>query len=127
MKANHGCAVQAAVNTITGKWKVLILWHLSRNELRFAQLRRKLRNISEKVLTQQLRQLEADGVIEREISGSVPPAVTYSLTVDGKMLLPIMETLCDWGSLHFKMKRSFPRQGARTASSPVKIQDAITR
>ena len=110
MKDNHGCAVQAAVNVLSGKWKVLILWHLSRGQLRFAGLRRKLPKTSEKVLTAQLRQLEADGVIERHIANTVPPAVTYSLNAEGKKLVPIMEKLCDWGSAHFEMKRSFPRQ-----------------
>jgi DNA-binding HxlR family transcriptional regulator len=109
MKDYHGCAVQAAVNVLTGKWKVLILWHLSRGPLRFAGLRRKLRNVSEKVLTQQLRQLEADRVVQRHISNSVPPAVTYSLNAEGWQLVAIMETLCDWGSAHFDIKRSFPR------------------
>jgi DNA-binding HxlR family transcriptional regulator len=108
-KDNHGCAVQAAVNVLTGKWKVLILWHLSRSHLRFAELRRKLRSVSEKVLTQQLRQLEADRVIQRHISNSVPPSVTYSLSPEGWKLVDIMETLCDWGSAHFKIRRSFPR------------------
>jgi len=84
VKDHHGCAVQAAINTLSGKWKVLIVWHLSRSPLRFAAIRRKLKNISEKVLTDQLRQL-------------------------GKKLVPIMETLCDWGSQHFHIKRSFPK------------------
>jgi len=109
MKENHGCAVQAAVNVLTGKWKVLILWHLARGQMRFAGLHRKLNKVSEKVLTEQLRQLEADGVIQRQVSNSVPPAVTYSLNEEGLKLVPIMETLCDWGSEHFQMKRSFPR------------------
>jgi DNA-binding HxlR family transcriptional regulator len=109
MKEDHGCAVQAAVNVLSGKWKILILWHLSRGQLRFAALHRKLKKVSEKMLTQQLRQLEADGIIQRHISNSVPPAVTYSLNAEGEKLVPIMETLCDWGSAHFQMKRSFPR------------------
>ena len=108
MKDHHGCAVQAAVNVLSGKWKVLILWHLSRGPMRFAGLRRKLRKVSEKVLTDQLRQLEADGVVERHVSGSVPAAVSYSLNEAGERLVPIMETLCDWGSAHFHIKRSFP-------------------
>ena len=109
MKDHHGCAVQAAINTLSGKWKVLIVWHLSRSPLRFAAIRRKLKNISEKVLTDQLRQLEAHGIIQRHASNSIPPAVTYSLNQEGKKLVPIMETLCDWGSQHFHIKRSFPK------------------
>jgi DNA-binding HxlR family transcriptional regulator len=112
MKEHHGCAVQAAVNVLSGKWKVLILWHLSRGQLRFAGLHKKLPKISEKVLTDQLRQLEGDGVIQRHISNSVPPAVTYSLNPEGENLVPVMEMLSDWGSAHFKMKRSFPRRAS---------------
>jgi DNA-binding HxlR family transcriptional regulator len=114
LKDHHGCAVQAAVNVLSGKWKVLILWHLSRGQLRFAGLRRKLPKTSEKVLTAQLRQLEADGIVQRDISKSVPPAVTYSLNEDGRKLVPILDELCDWGSTHFKMKRSFPRAVSKT-------------
>jgi len=68
-----------------------------------------LRKISEKVLTDQLRQLEKDGVIQRRVSNSVPPAVTYSLNEEGEKLVPMMASLCDWGSAHFRMKPSFPR------------------
>jgi DNA-binding HxlR family transcriptional regulator len=109
MKDHRGCPVQAAINVLSGKWKVQILWHLSFGQMRFAELRRKMRQISEKVLTDQLRQLEADGVIRRHTSSSVPPAVTYALNADGEKLVPIMETLCDWGSAHFQIKPSLPR------------------
>jgi DNA-binding HxlR family transcriptional regulator len=110
MKDHLGCPVQAAINVLSGKWKVQILWRLSFGQMRFAELRRKMRKISEKVLADQLRQLEADGVIQRHASGSVPPAVTYSLNTEGEKLVPIMETLCDWGSIHFHMKPNLPRR-----------------
>jgi DNA-binding HxlR family transcriptional regulator len=60
-------------------------------------------------LTDQLRQLERDGVIQRRVSSSVPPAVTYSLNTEGEKLVPMMASLCDWGSAHFHMKPSLPR------------------
>jgi DNA-binding HxlR family transcriptional regulator len=110
MKANHGCPVQATINVISGKWKVQILWHLSFEKLRFAELRRKLGRISEKVLTDQLRQLESDGVIKREVTPTVPPMVAYSLNAEGEKLVPLMESLCDWGSEHFGMVPNLPRQ-----------------
>ncbi len=110
MKNHYGCPVQAAIHVMSGKWKVQILWHLSFHPLRFAQLRKKLKTISEKVLADQLRQLERDGVIQRHVSGSVPPAVTYSLNGAGEKLVPMMESLCDWGSAHFQMKPSLPRR-----------------
>ena len=123
MKDNHGCPVQATINVLSGKWKVLILWHLSFGQLRFAELCKKLRGISEKVLTDQLRQLETDGVIQRHVSRSVPPAVTYSLNGEGEKLVPLMEFLCDWGSAHFQMKPNLSRrpsaQGSEVTEEPV--------
>jgi len=113
MKDPHGCPVQAAINVMSGKWKVQILWHLSFGPLRFAALRNKLRRISEKVLTDQLRQLETDGVVQRHVLHSVPPAVTYSLNAEGEKLVPLMESLCDWGSAHFHIEPSLPRQSAK--------------
>jgi DNA-binding HxlR family transcriptional regulator len=110
MKDHHGCPVQATVNVLSGKWKVQILWRLSFGPMRFAALRRAMRSITEKVLADQLRQLEADGVIERHATNSVPPAVTYSLNAEGLKLVPMMESLCDWGSAHFQIKPSLPRR-----------------
>jgi len=110
MKDHHGCPVQATVNVLSGKWKVQILWRLSFEDLRFAQLRKKLRTVSEKVLTEQLRQLERDEVIFRQIEPTNPPSVTYSLNPEGRKLVPLMESLCDWGSAHFHMKPNLPRK-----------------
>jgi DNA-binding HxlR family transcriptional regulator len=115
MKNHYGCPVQATINAISGKWKVQILWLLSFGPLRFAELRRSLKRITEKVLTDQLRQLEADRLIQREVSGSVPPAVTYSLNVEGEKLVPMMSSLCDWGSAHFGIKGNLPRRVAASA------------
>ena len=110
MKDHHGCPVQATINVMSGKWKVQILWWLSFGPMRFAAIRKKLKTISEKVLTDQLRQLEKDGVIQRQASGSVPPAVTYSLNGEGEKLVPMMVSLCDWACAHFKMKPNLPRR-----------------
>jgi DNA-binding HxlR family transcriptional regulator len=113
MKNHHGCPVQAAINVLSGKWKVQILWHLSFGPLRFAELRKKLFDITEKVLTDQLRQLEQDGVIKRRSAHSASPMVTYSLSTEGEKLIPMMESLCDWGSAHFHMKPNLVRPSAR--------------
>jgi DNA-binding HxlR family transcriptional regulator len=113
MKDHYGCPVQAAINVLSGKWKVQIVWHLGFGQMRFAQMRKKLKKVSEKVLTDQLRQLETDDVIQRHVSGSVPPAVTYSLNAEGRKLIPLMENLCDWGSKHFNIKPSLPRRPGR--------------
>jgi DNA-binding HxlR family transcriptional regulator len=113
MKDHHGCPVQATINVLSGKWKVQILWHLSFGPMRFAELRKKLLVITEKVLTDQLRQLEQDGVVARDASQSVPPTVAYSLNAEGAKLVPMMETLCDWGSAHFHIQPNLPRPPAR--------------
>jgi len=109
MKDHYGCPVQASINVLSGKWKVQILWHLSFGPRRFAQIRRRLPQISEKVLTEQLRQLESDGVIARQVAPSIPPQVTYSLNREGEKLVPLMESLCSWGSAHFHIKPNLPR------------------
>ena len=109
MKDHHGCPVQATINVISGKWKVQILWLLSFGPHRFAEIRDKLFDITEKVLTDQLRQLEQDGVIQRHATQSLPPMVTYSLNAEGEKLVPMMESLCDWGCVHFQMKPNLPR------------------
>ena len=113
MKDHHNCPVQATVNVLSGKWKVQILWHLSFGPKRFTQLHKKLPKISEKVLADQLRQLQADGVLARDASSSVPPQVTYSLNAAEKKLVPLMESLCAWGSSHFGIEPSLPRQAAK--------------
>ena len=113
MKDHHGCPVQASINVLSGKWKVQIMWHLSFGPRRFAELRRKLSHVSEKVLAQQLRQLEKDGVLQRAATATVPLRVTYSLNPDGQKLISLMEDLCDWGSAHFGIKPTLPRRPAR--------------
>jgi DNA-binding HxlR family transcriptional regulator len=112
MKHIKGCPVQATIAVLAGKWKVQIFWHLSFGRLRFAELRKKLPKISEKVLTEHLRQLERDGVIVREVTRSIPPAVSYGLNAEGEKLVPIMESLCDWGSEHFQLEPSLRRPAA---------------
>jgi DNA-binding HxlR family transcriptional regulator len=104
MKPHHNCPVQATINAISGKWKVQIVWHLSFQPLRFAKLRNKLKGVSEKVLAEQLRQLQADGIIARAATQTKPLRVDYSLTEAGKSLIPMMEKLCDWGSRQFGIK-----------------------
>lgn len=101
MKPNYGCPVQATINVLAGKWKVMILWHLGFGSKRFAELKRILPGVSEKVLTSQLRQLQADRVVNRTSDGAAPARVDYRLTEAGERLIPEMERLCDWGSRHF--------------------------
>jgi DNA-binding HxlR family transcriptional regulator len=93
--------VEATLNVIGGKWKVVILFNLtSEGTLRFAELRRKIPGISERMLTQQLRELEGDSIVYRKVYAEVPPKVEYSLTEYGKTLRPITEAMCKWGRRH---------------------------
>ena len=101
--ANFHCPVEATLDVIGGKWKVVILFHLTHDGThRFAELRRKIPGVSERMLTQQLRELEVDGIVHREVYPEVPPKVEYSLTDYGKTLRPITEVMCEWGQRHIK-------------------------
>jgi len=93
----YHCSMELTLDVIGGKWKPLILWHLREDTLRFSELRRKLLHITQKMLTQQLRALEASGLVNRLIYTQIPPKVEYSLTDAGKSLLPILKTMSQWG------------------------------
>lgn len=93
----YHCSMELTLDLIGGKWKSLILWHLGENTLRFSELRRSLPQVTQKMLTQQLRELEECGLVRRFIYTQIPPKVEYSLTAAGKSLLPILATLCQWG------------------------------
>ncbi len=93
-----GCPVEAAVSLIGGKWKCVILWHLlSEGTLRFSDIGRRVENATSRTLTKQLRELEADGLVHREVYPQVPPKVEYSLTEMGQGLGSILVALRDWG------------------------------
>ncbi len=96
-ETEYQCSMELTLDLIGGKWKALILWHLGENTLRFSELKKTLPKITQKMLTQQLRELEADGLVDRFIYTQIPPKVEYSLTPAGKSLLPILATLCSWG------------------------------
>lgn len=92
----------AANEVIGGKWKLMILWWLNQQTYRFADLRRQLPDISEKMLIQNLRQLEADGIVKRKIFATVPVKVEYSLTDHGKSLRQALDAISDWGKIHIE-------------------------
>jgi DNA-binding HxlR family transcriptional regulator len=91
------CPVEATLTLIGGRWKVLILRELFRGTQRFGQLHRSIRGITQKMLTQQLRELEHDGLISRTVYAEVPPRVEYSLTARGQSLKPILAAMHKWG------------------------------
>lgn len=93
----YSCPLTAAVDKIGGRWKPIILFYLSNGSRRFGQLAVTVPMISKKVLTQQLKQLEADGLISRKEFTEVPARVEYALTDFGKSVLPILDRICEWG------------------------------
>ena len=93
------CGIDAAMDVVSGKWKVLILWELNEYGVRrFAELRRGLPGVSEKMLTQHLREMEDDGLVHREVYREVPPKVEYSLTEHGLSLNAALAPLGAWGT-----------------------------
>ncbi len=94
--------IEATLSVLGGKWKILLLWHLMNAPRRYGQLRRLIPDITEKMLIQQLRELEADGIIGRNIFEEVPPKVEYFLTPYGKSLEPALHILCYWGDTHLE-------------------------
>ena len=119
----EGCPLAAAFAAIGGKWKLTILYWLAYGELHFAGLRRRATPISHKVLAEQLRELEADGIVARTPTGTAPAPVLYELTTYGRTLLPIVEAVRVWGEGHLRHSSALPRSdgmgcGAGIASIP---------
>jgi DNA-binding HxlR family transcriptional regulator len=96
------CPVEFALKAIGGRWKVLILRELFRGTRRFGELHRALHGITQKMLTQQLRELEQDGIINRYVYPQVPPKVEYSLTPMGQTLKPILDSMHAWGEQYLQ-------------------------
>ncbi|NOX27223.1 MAG: helix-turn-helix transcriptional regulator [Gammaproteobacteria bacterium] len=100
------CPVNTAVNVIGGKWKVIILYHLRGQTLRFGELKRSIPKITQKMLTQQLRELEKDKLVERHVYAEVPPKVEYTSTDLAEKLNPALDLLCVWGGEYEKAHQS---------------------
>jgi DNA-binding HxlR family transcriptional regulator len=107
--AAAGCPAEATLHVIGGRWKVPIIWHLFAGTRRFSELQRELPGITQKMLTQQLREMEKNGVVSRRVYAQVPPKVEYSLTETGMSLRPVVEAMCVWAN---------GRPGAAGASCP---------
>jgi len=91
------CGLDAALRVVGGKWKPLILYFLNPEPKRYGELKRAVRGVSDKVLIQQLKELEAHGIVQRTDYNEIPPRVDYSLTPRGKSLIETMAPLCEWG------------------------------
>ncbi|QAY67609.1 winged helix-turn-helix transcriptional regulator [Paenibacillus protaetiae] len=96
----YNISVEATLEVIGGKWKCVILCHLTHGTHRTSDLKRKMPHITQKMLTQQLRELEDDGIVRRIVYNQVPPKVEYELTEYGWSLKPILDSLCAWGEVH---------------------------
>ena len=96
-KVEVSCPITATLNVVCGKWKTVILWYLKDKSLRFGELHKLMSKCSLKIFNSDLKDLEKDGIVKREVFAEVPPKVEYSLTEYGKSLLPVIITLREWG------------------------------
>ena len=108
MEETETCPVSTTLELIGGKYKALILWHLSAGKLRFSELRRCVSSATPKMLTQQLRELESSHLVHREVYPVIPPKVEYSLTETGRSLLPVLAAIRDWGAEYLQKNNLEP-------------------
>lgn len=104
MKELPPCPVETTLMMIGDKWKVLIIRELLPGTKRFNEIHHSIDGVSQKVLTQKLREMESDGLLERKVYAEVPPKVEYSLTELGKSLGPVLDSLKEWGEMYRKME-----------------------
>ncbi|APX73199.1 helix-turn-helix transcriptional regulator [Companilactobacillus allii] len=119
----YNIGVEATMNIIGGKWKPIILCHLKHQTMRTGQLRRAIPNITQKMLTQQLRELEDDGIVDRKVYNQIPPKVEYSLTQYGDSLNRILEELCLWGEENIERRKQNGENIILLKSENVETQD----
>lgn len=101
--SNYQCEIELTLEILSGKWKALLIWNLHLHEvIRYNEFRRLIPSITQKMLTQQLKELEKYGIIFRKVYPSVPPMVEYTLTETGQKLIPIMESMDLWGKEYVK-------------------------
>ena len=115
------CPVEVTLSAIRGKWKALILYHAITAPRRFNELRRLMPSVTQRMLTQHLRELEADGILHREVKAQVPPHVEYSLTVKGETLIPILDAMAKWGFANAYFARDTP--SAEDQFAPTRSHD----
>lgn len=96
--------VNLTLKVIGGKWKPLILWYLHQKTLRFNELKKHMTGVTQKMLTQELKEMEKDGLVKRKVYPVIPPKVEYSVTAYGRTLLPILKAMDMWGQKHAKRK-----------------------
>ena len=110
IKPQYNCSLELAMELVGGKWKLVLLWHLLSGTKRFSEIKRKLGDITQKMLTLQLRELEAAGLLTRTVYPVIPPHVEYSLTERGMELAPVLRGLCAWsGNTPWRRALRLPR------------------
>jgi DNA-binding HxlR family transcriptional regulator len=116
----HGefCPTEATIAAIGGRWKMIILWHLYGGKLRFSELRRKMPAISQKMLTEQLRELERHGLVTRTVYAEVPPRVEYAATPLGQSLRPVITAMGDWGRMHGRKITNVSKGNGKSRPGP---------
>ena len=119
MQQTDRCPVAATLELIGGKYKALILWHLSDGKLRFTELHKLIQGATPKMLTQQLRELESKDLIHREVFPIVPPKVEYSLTDLGKSLIPVLVAMRDWGSGYLRSAKNLEPNCFMMGNDPI--------
>lgn len=101
--SNYQCEIELTLEILSGKWKALLIWNLHlHGVIRYNEFRRLIPSITQKMLTQQLKELEKYGIVSRTVYPSVPPMVEYALTETGQELIPIMEAMDQWGKKYVK-------------------------
>ncbi len=100
-----GCPVQYALQFLSGKWQMGILWNLKEKALRFGELKNLLPGITEKMLAQELRYFEKQDIVQKQVYAAVPPKVEYSLKKKGQSLIPVIATIVEWGYLHLQSEK----------------------
>ena len=105
LDCSPGCPVEGTLALIGGKWKGLILYHLLAGTMRFGEIRRRLPKVTQRMLTNQLRELEADGLVSRTVFPQVPPRVDYTLSPRGRSLEPVILSLKAWGDANLMPKQ----------------------
>src|SRR5215510_12988761 len=112
------CPIKTTLDVIGGKWKPLILFFLKGGTKRFSDLRRSVPDVTQKMLTDCLRELEKDGIVHREVYPQVPRKVEYSLTAYGKTLKPVLNAMSAWGTKHSRRLSGLPHHRGRVVSGP---------
>lgn len=107
-KCKDTSPVNITLGVIGGKWKPLIMWHLQSGPVRFGELYRKIPGVTQKMLTQQLRELEHDQLIDRKVFPEVPPKVEYSISEYGQSLSPVLKSMADWGLNYLQYRKDQP-------------------